>query len=164
MADTFATSYCNQAHALATGRPVGHECYVLPPRALAAERAGDVELANQILASSNFKARGPVRGRRSPVVASLQDDRYEKPFRYLPKLGAYLVTLQDMTATRPGMYDVVPEHGDRVLPKGIIEKAKKSMLYHAFLYDPRYAGRYDMVHRLAEASTLDEAVMAIVNA
>ena len=164
MPDVFATSFCNQGHHLATGRPVGHECYVLPPAALRAERSGDVELANQILSSSNFRARRPVRGKPEPIVASLSDNRYDKPFRYLKKHRAYLVTLQDMTSARPGMYDVVPEGGDRALPKGIIEKSKKGSLYHAFLYAPGYSARYDMVRRLAEASTLGEAIEAILAA
>lgn len=158
------TSYCNQAHHLRTGRPVGHECYVLPPSALAAEQAGDLDLASRIMLTSNFKARGPVRGRRLPVVASPSDDRYGKPFKFLPRLGAYLVTLQDQTASLPGMYDVVPEGGDRALPKGVIEKSKKSSYYHFYLYDPRYNARYDMAHRLGESTTLEGAVSAILAA
>lgn len=39
----YCTSYCNQGHDLDTGKPVGHECRVIPPRALQLEREGDVE-------------------------------------------------------------------------------------------------------------------------
>jgi hypothetical protein len=163
MDSTFTTSFCNFPHNLKTGRPVGHECYVLPPLALAAERADDLDLANRILASSNFRSRRPVRGKRQNVVASLSDNRYDKPFRFLRRLGAYLVTLQDMTSSIPGMYDVVPDGGDRSLPKGIIEKSRGSSLYHAFLYAPGHAARYDKSVRLGEFTSLDDAVEAIIS-
>lgn len=39
----YSTSYCNQGHWIDTGRPVGHECYVIPPRLLIAERDGDID-------------------------------------------------------------------------------------------------------------------------
>lgn len=45
----FCTSFCNQMHDMATGKPVEHECCILPPRALRAERAGDVQAAIAIL-------------------------------------------------------------------------------------------------------------------
>jgi hypothetical protein len=56
----YTTSFCNFAHDLRTGRPVGHECYILPPAALAAEKAGDYKLAQDLIASGK---RGPIRGR-----------------------------------------------------------------------------------------------------
>ena len=37
----YTTSFCNFAHRLKDGMPVNHECYVLNPRGLAAEIAGD---------------------------------------------------------------------------------------------------------------------------
>lgn len=40
---TFCTTFCNQAHRLSDGRPVGHECYILNPESLAAEREGRFE-------------------------------------------------------------------------------------------------------------------------
>lgn len=36
----YVTSYCNFAHALSDGVPIGHECYVIPPKALVAEMEG----------------------------------------------------------------------------------------------------------------------------
>jgi hypothetical protein len=45
----YCTTYCNRGHRLSDGKPVAHECCVLPPRALEAERAGDYELAISIL-------------------------------------------------------------------------------------------------------------------
>lgn len=36
----YLTTYCNRAHCLDTGKPVNHECRVLPPAALEAERQG----------------------------------------------------------------------------------------------------------------------------
>jgi hypothetical protein len=47
--DIYCTSFCNQGHRVSDGKPVGHECYVLNPAALAAERAGDYEKARELL-------------------------------------------------------------------------------------------------------------------
>jgi hypothetical protein len=43
--DVWCTSYCNQGHHLRTGKPIGHRCYVLPPRALRFEREGKTDEA-----------------------------------------------------------------------------------------------------------------------
>ena len=48
----YATTYCNHGHMLENGKPVSHECYVLPPAALEAECAGDFELAAQIISAA----------------------------------------------------------------------------------------------------------------
>ncbi len=45
----YLTSFCNFYHEIETGKPVGHVCYVLPVKALEAERAGDFDKANEIL-------------------------------------------------------------------------------------------------------------------
>jgi len=34
----YCTSFCNFGHYLDTGRPIGHECYIIPPRFLQMER------------------------------------------------------------------------------------------------------------------------------
>lgn len=34
----YCTSFCNFGHYLNTGRPIDHECYIIPPRLLRAER------------------------------------------------------------------------------------------------------------------------------
>lgn len=39
----YVTTYCNHAHRLSDGAPLDHQCYVLPPAALEAERQGDYE-------------------------------------------------------------------------------------------------------------------------
>jgi len=49
--DIFCTSYCNHGHSMTTGRPVNHECIIIPPAALAAEREGDISTAIDIIAS-----------------------------------------------------------------------------------------------------------------
>ena len=49
MADIYLSSYCNHGHDLATGKPVNHECVILPVDALLAERDGDFETANEII-------------------------------------------------------------------------------------------------------------------
>lgn len=45
----YTSTYCNRAHRLDTGRPVGHECRIIPPAALAAERNGDMRRAIEII-------------------------------------------------------------------------------------------------------------------
>ena len=45
----YCTSYCNHGHRLSDGWPVGHGCYVIPPKALELERAGDTDGALAVL-------------------------------------------------------------------------------------------------------------------
>jgi hypothetical protein len=45
----YRTSFCNKGHLIKNGRPVDHQCYILPPEAIAAERNDDFEKAVQIL-------------------------------------------------------------------------------------------------------------------
>lgn len=49
MSKIFQTSFCNRGHRLSDGKPVEHECYVLPTEALHAERDGDFERARAVL-------------------------------------------------------------------------------------------------------------------
>ena len=50
--ESYFTSFCNFSHWLKTGRPIGHECRIIPPAALRAERAGDYELAQLIMSTA----------------------------------------------------------------------------------------------------------------
>jgi len=52
MPERYVTTYCNQAHCLRTGKPVGHWCYVLPPKALELERQGKCTEAIELLQST----------------------------------------------------------------------------------------------------------------
>ena len=65
MGRIYCTTFCNHGHDIETGRPVGHECYVLPPAAISAERAGDHARAVQYLewARSSGKLGNMVKGR-----------------------------------------------------------------------------------------------------
>lgn len=56
----YVSTYCNFPHSKKTGRPIGHECRVIPPSALKAEMAGDYEKAIDILGSTS---RQTVKGR-----------------------------------------------------------------------------------------------------
>jgi len=47
--DFYVTTYCNFAHRLIDGQPIDHNCFVLPPAALMAERGGDVPKGVEIL-------------------------------------------------------------------------------------------------------------------
>ncbi len=53
--EIYCTTYCNRGHYTDNGKPVDHECRVIPPAALAAEIAGDYERAVRLLSE---KARG----------------------------------------------------------------------------------------------------------
>jgi len=86
MSDLYVSTYCNFAHRLSDGKPIDHECRIIPPAALRAERDGDVETANWILRNT------PVRMMRRGVKADKRchcghglrratADRYEKPAR-----------------------------------------------------------------------------------
>lgn len=37
----YMTTFCNFAHSLKTGIPIGHECYIIPPELLKAEMEND---------------------------------------------------------------------------------------------------------------------------
>jgi hypothetical protein len=45
----YCTTFCNQGHRMGDGKPVDHECYVLNPAALEAEREGDYAKAQELL-------------------------------------------------------------------------------------------------------------------
>jgi hypothetical protein len=49
--NVYCTTFCNRAHRLLDGKPIQHECYILPPEALRAERAGDMDEALEILSA-----------------------------------------------------------------------------------------------------------------
>lgn len=50
--DIYCTSFCNFGHRLLDGKPAGHECYILPVKALQAEREGDVAAAIEHIESA----------------------------------------------------------------------------------------------------------------
>ena len=59
----YLTTYCNHGHRTSDGKPVEHECHVLPPKAIQAEREGDYEGATVILVeASPLKPHRGVRG------------------------------------------------------------------------------------------------------
>jgi hypothetical protein len=45
----YCTSFCNHGHRLSDGKPINHECYIINPKALEAEREGDYELAAKLM-------------------------------------------------------------------------------------------------------------------
>lgn len=58
--NSYVTTYCNRAHRKSDGRPIGHECRILPVEALKAEMDGDFERACDILhkTPSKYMLRG----------------------------------------------------------------------------------------------------------
>lgn len=64
MKDTFyVTTFCNHAHRLEDGKPIRHECYVLPTAALHAEKDGKLGEAVELL--GKWKKRRVHRGLKS---------------------------------------------------------------------------------------------------
>jgi hypothetical protein len=51
----YMTSYCNKGHDLETGKPVNHDCYVLPVDALKAEMDGDTGRSINILSAQTVR-------------------------------------------------------------------------------------------------------------
>lgn len=58
---TYVSSYCNFPHRVSDGRPIEHECRIIPPLALWAERDGDYEAARLLIAASPVRIRHGVR-------------------------------------------------------------------------------------------------------
>jgi hypothetical protein len=52
MVKFYVSTYCNFAHDVATGKPIEHECRVIPPAALKLEMEGDYAGAQSILADT----------------------------------------------------------------------------------------------------------------
>lgn len=71
MAETYCSSFCNQAHRLSDGKPLDHECFVLPTEMLYAERDGDYIKASQILTS--WKKRRVHKGVRTRLEVTSSD-------------------------------------------------------------------------------------------
>lgn len=46
----YVTTFCNQAHRLRDGKPINHECYILPVEMLLAEADGRLSEAQDLLA------------------------------------------------------------------------------------------------------------------
>jgi len=65
----YCSSYCNQAHRVDNGKPVGHGCRVLLPAALKAEIDGNIEKANELLSAERnpkFMIRGTKPAKEQP--------------------------------------------------------------------------------------------------
>jgi hypothetical protein len=56
----YVSTYCNFPHSKKTGRPIGHECRIIPPSALKAEMEDDFPKAIDILSKSSKRT---VKGR-----------------------------------------------------------------------------------------------------
>ena len=66
MSKIYTTTFCNCGHRVSDGKPINHECYILPTPALHAEMKGDMEKAVEIL--GQWKKRKQHRGVRVGVV------------------------------------------------------------------------------------------------
>ena len=57
---TYVPSFCNKHHRLEDGKPIKHECFVLPTEYLCAEKSGNRERAKEVL--DGWKKRKPHKG------------------------------------------------------------------------------------------------------
>ncbi len=69
MSKFYVTTFCNFAHRLVDGKPLDHECFVLPTEALEAERKGDNTRAQFVL--SNWKKRRQHNGIKTKETADV---------------------------------------------------------------------------------------------
>ena len=60
----YCTSFCNKAHRLSDGKPLEHECFVLPTAALFAEQQGSLAKAQELLSPDRWKKRTVHKGVR----------------------------------------------------------------------------------------------------
>ena len=59
----YCTSFCNFGHVVATGRPIDHECYIIPSKLLIAEREQSTGWLDQWATWHRTRASTPVQGR-----------------------------------------------------------------------------------------------------
>lgn len=57
----YCTTFCNFGHRVFDGKPVAHECRIIPPEALRAEMDGDYDRAIEILQASPVRTMRGVR-------------------------------------------------------------------------------------------------------
>jgi hypothetical protein len=57
----YCTTYCNFGHRVDDGKPVDHECYILPTAVLKLEMDGDYDGALEILRTSVLKSHRGIR-------------------------------------------------------------------------------------------------------
>lgn len=85
--EVWCSTFCNHGHVMQTGRPIDHECYVIPPRLLRLERdamSSDASEMTKMASESGWRrwcnAKGPtVRGRKRPAKARKQDNPPHHP-------------------------------------------------------------------------------------
>lgn len=51
----YVSSYCKRLHCVGDGRPIHHECFVLPPAVIQAEQKGQIWLAAVLIMRSPMK-------------------------------------------------------------------------------------------------------------
>lgn len=69
--DIYCSSYCNHGHDKKDGKPVGHECIIIPPRSLLAESLGDYKLAIYVLQTSRRRVHKGKRAPKGPEVVKV---------------------------------------------------------------------------------------------
>jgi len=84
----YCTSYCNHGHRVTDGKPVEHECHILPPEVLEAEREGNFERAAELLEAAKPLRihRGVPQSRRTRPKRKMHWTRRDgKPFLWRPR-------------------------------------------------------------------------------
>ena len=60
----YCTTFCNKAHRLSDGKPLEHECYIIPPRLLKLERAAECCTEGECAEAWSQWSNGPRRTHR----------------------------------------------------------------------------------------------------
>lgn len=55
MEEAYTTSFCNKPHCLYTGKPISHECFIIPVQVLELEMIGDMDAANDIMQTATLQ-------------------------------------------------------------------------------------------------------------
>lgn len=76
MPEFYITTYCNHAHRTSDGKPIDHECYILPASALAAERDDRISDAAEIIhAAKPLRTHRGVRSEATPSRSASRRSR-----------------------------------------------------------------------------------------
>lgn len=74
----YMTTYCNKAHRIVDGKPVDHQCYVIPPKALKLEMDGNVSAALVVLSAAQpLQMHSGVKSRTIDVPESVDENKDE---------------------------------------------------------------------------------------
>lgn len=134
--DWYVSTFCNFAHRLSDGKPIGHECYVLDPHKLKLEAYGRMdEIEGSIVKEPRVTSRGV---RENPSSQPLDSHRAEKVFTEWHQKAPNAVGVIDTGCDGDDTMVCVGNANDIVYVSGKWEKGKKKNAYvHTFDSQPK---------------------------